>query len=111
MAPSVVRQTSHLCFLVENMKVIKQLNIPQLIIRGLEEHKTEPNLVKNGFLALSAIVEADGKLLNNPSTDRRLQFVKCQERFFECRQLFCFQFFLLSVDLEVWHLHPRSIPR
>lgn len=78
----VVYQIIGLWFSDENMKVIKQLNIPQLIVQGIDEHKAEPTLVKNGFLALAAIVEADGKPLNNQSTDRQVQFCECS---FVCR--------------------------
>ena len=46
----------------ENINVIKELHIPELIMQGVEEHRAIPELVKNGFLALAAIVDADGKI-------------------------------------------------
>jgi hypothetical protein len=45
----------------ENIKIIKELHIRELILQGVEEHRAVPELVKNGFLALAAIVGADGK--------------------------------------------------
>jgi len=46
----------------ENMRAIKELNLFDQIVEGVDTHRLMPKVVENGYLALSALVEADGKL-------------------------------------------------
>jgi len=59
----------------DNVKEITSLSCWELILAGIRRHCSVSKLVTNGCLALAAIVEADGKMLNFISSEQ-LVFTK-----------------------------------